>query len=275
MKNVTSGLKLSSISLFLLLLAGCATTHPSTGMYHTSQDGAPQINVDVSKIPDAVPKVEPLSKYGNPPCYVVDGEKYTVLKTAEGYDQTGIASWYGTKFYKQYTSNREIYNPLDMTAASKVLPLPTYVQVTNLENGNKIIVRVNDRGPFKENRIIDLSYVAAKKLGVTPKGTALVEVKAIDPCNPQATLAAPTTVPVGNPQIYIQIGAFSVQQNADNLQNQIKQLTQYPVIIQTATKNGAPLYRVQIGPVPDVDSTDSLHDELKQDGLGEPITVIQ
>ncbi len=264
-----------SCVILLSLLAGCTTTSRQSGMTQTNQDGAPQINVDVSTIPNAVPKYEPFSKYGNPPSYVVDGEKYNVLKTAVGYDQTGIASWYGTKFYKKYTSNREIYNPLQMTAASKVLPLPTYVQVTNLANGNTIVVRVNDRGPFKENRIIDLSYVAAKKLSMTPKGTALVEVKAIDPNNPQAVLACPTSVPIGNPQIYIQIGAFCVEQNADNLKAKIQQLTQYPILIQTTTKDGAPLYRVQIGPVPNVDSTDSLHDQLEQAGLGEPITVIQ
>ena len=128
------------------------------------QDGPPSKNIDVTQIPNAVPKAEPKSQYGNPSSYTVNGKTYYVLKNAQGYDKKGIASWYGTKFHGQLTSTREPYNMYAMTAASTELPLPTYVRVTNLENGRQVIVKVNDRGPFDKDRIIDLSYVAAKKL---------------------------------------------------------------------------------------------------------------
>jgi rare lipoprotein A len=259
----------------LLLLSGCSTVS-RTNHYPIGKDGAPNFNIDASKIPDAVPKEEPRSKYGNPSTYKVDGQTYTVLKSSKGYCQTGIASWYGMKFDKQLTSNRERYDVAAMTAASKVLPLPTYVQVTNLQNGKKVIVKVNDRGPFRENRIIDLSFVAAKKLGVFPKGTALVEVRAIDPNYPvsESTTSVPPQA-LGHPEIYIQLGAFGVEQNADNLENKVKQLTKYPVLIKTVDKDGKSIYKVQIGPIPSVDNTDTLHDTLQKEGLGESITVIQ
>lgn len=156
----------------LLTLSACSTVR---------RDGPPNYNVDVSRIPDASPKVEPLSKYGNLASYRVFGKQYHVMKSSKDYEEQGIASWYGTKFHAQRTSNGERYNMLAMTAAHKSLPLPTYVQVTNLKNGRKVIVRVNDRGPFEGNRVIDLSYVAAKKLGMLGHGTAYVDVKAIDP----------------------------------------------------------------------------------------------
>lgn len=254
----------------LLLLSGCSTFGPAKDR----ADGAPDFYVDFAKIPNAVPKVEPLSKYGNSPSYVVRGERYYVLKSAAGYDQKGIASWYGTKFYKQRTSSGEPYNMLAMTAASKVLPLPTYVQVTNLQNGKQVIVKVNDRGPFHKDRIMDLSYAAAGKLGVLPTGTALVEVKAIDPRHPETVLsgAQPTK---SNPKIYLQLGAFGIQQNAQLLESKVKTLTSLPVVINAGEKNNLPIYRVQIGPIPTVDNTDALHDKLRDAGLGEPITVVQ
>jgi rare lipoprotein A len=143
------------------------------------KDGPPPFPVDETKIPNAVPHKEKLSRIGNKP-YVVKGKPYYVMKSSKNFVEVGIASWYGTMFHDQRTSNGEKYDMLAMTAAHKHLPLPTYVQVTNLENHRKIIVKVNDRGPFKPNRIIDLSYVAAKKLHMTGKGTALVEVRAID-----------------------------------------------------------------------------------------------
>lgn len=156
-----------------LLLSGC--------MSHHKKDGPPPFHVDASKIPNAVPKPEPLSRIGNKPTYTVRGTTYHVLPSRKNYTAIGIASWYGTLFHNHRTSNGERYNMLAMTAAHRTLPLPTYVRVTNLENGQRIIVKVNDRGPFKPNRIIDLSFAAAKKLGIAGRGTALVEVKALDP----------------------------------------------------------------------------------------------
>lgn len=132
-------------------------------------------------VPNAVPKKEPLSPYGNPPEYERNGVTYHVLKSAKGYDKVGIASWYGPEFQGKRTSSGEPYDMYAMTAAHRTLPLPTYVEVTNLENGRKVIVRVNDRGPFKKNRLIDLSYMAALKLGIVGSGTARVRVRALTP----------------------------------------------------------------------------------------------
>ena len=158
------------------LLAACATTPQNT----SKRDGPPLKYVDVSTIPDAVPRYEPLSSFANPASYNVFGKDYKVMKTASGYKAKGLASWYGRKFQDRPTSSGEPYDMFAMTAAHKRLPIPTYVRVTNLSNSKQIIVRVNDRGPFYEDRIIDLSYAAAKKLGITKAGTALVEIEAID-----------------------------------------------------------------------------------------------
>src|SRR3990167_10359932 len=143
--------------LFIFMIGGC--------LRETHNDGPPHYNVDVDKIHDPVPHYIPKSKYGNPEHYTVFGKRYHVLKTARHYDKRGIASWYGTKFDGRLTSTRERYHLTDMTAASPELPIPCFVRVTNLENGQQVIVKVNDRGPFANNRIMDLSYVAAKKIG--------------------------------------------------------------------------------------------------------------
>jgi len=156
----------------LSLLNGCSTI---------SKDGPPPYDVDVSKIPDAQPKVEKLSKYGNMPVYRINGKNYYVMNNSKHYEAEGIASWYGTKFHKKNTSSGEKYDMLAMTAAHRTLPLPTYLQVTNKANGRSVIVKVNDRGPFADDRLLDLSYAAAKKLGMIGHGTANVAVKAIDP----------------------------------------------------------------------------------------------
>ncbi len=141
-------------------------------------------------IPDAVPKVEPRSRSGNPPFYEVFGQRYYVLSSSVGYIERGVASWYGPGFHKVRTSTGEPYDMYAMTAAHKTLPLPAYVRVTNLQNGRSVVVRVNDRGPFVDNRIIDLSYSAALKLDVVRNGTAFVEVRSIDPSQPVEALAA-------------------------------------------------------------------------------------
>jgi rare lipoprotein A len=266
-----------STFILLLLLAGCSSMGHAHhhNYYSSSADGAPlNANMDVSQIPNAQPEVEPLCKYGNMSSYRVDGETYHVLKSCSGYDERGIASWYGTRFHGHRTSCGEPYNLYGMTAASKVLPLPTFVQVTNLKNGRQCIVKVNDRGPFHENRIIDLSFVAAKKLGIYPAGTGLVEVKAIDPSNPEAVLSTPTVLP-SNPQIYLQIGAFAQRTNADNLAALIQSYTSAPIHIHAAVVNNVMLYRVQVGPLTNVDSSDALHHELIVAKLGEPMTVVQ
>src|SRR5262245_6035155 len=141
----------------------------------------PKIPGDLNSIPDAVPKYEPRSKRGNPPFYTVLGKRYAVMDSADGYLERGVASWYGPTFHGESTSMGERYDMYSMTAAHKTLPLPAYARVTNLANGKSVVVRINDRGPFAKNRIIDLSYTAAAKLDMIKEGTALVEVRALQP----------------------------------------------------------------------------------------------
>jgi rare lipoprotein A len=158
--------------------------------YRSNSDSVPTEIPDVSKIPEPVPKVEPRSLYGNKSPYSVLGQTYNVMSNPRGYVERGIASFYGNKFHGYKTSNLEEYDMYQFSAAHKTLPLPSYARVTNLENGKSVVVRVNDRGPFHENRIIDLSFAAAVKIGVWPSGTGLVEVRAIDPSDPDAVYTA-------------------------------------------------------------------------------------
>lgn len=173
--------RLICLSIIVMLLPSCGffggLSKPGGG----GGDSAPNVVLDKRKIQDATPKVEPKSRGGNPESYSVFGKRYKVMKSAKGFKERGDASWYGTKFHGRLTSNGERYDMYKMTAAHKNLPLPTYVQVTNLDNGKKVVVRVNDRGPFHKGRVIDLSYAAATKLGILKKGTGRVEVEAIDP----------------------------------------------------------------------------------------------
>jgi len=159
--------------------------------YRSSSDSVPTDIPDVSKLPEPVPKVEPRALYGNKSPYSVLGQSYTVLPSPRGYVERGIASFYGNKFHGYKTSSLEEYDMYQFSAAHKTLPLPSYARVTNLENGKSVIVRINDRGPFHENRVIDLSFAAAVKIGVWPKGTGLVEVRAIDPTEPGSDRGAP------------------------------------------------------------------------------------
>jgi len=164
---------------------GRETDRHQSERYRLAQDGGPQAPpIDVSKIPEPVPKAEPRSRYGNKERYEVLGKTYRVMADSRGYVERGIASWYGNKFHGFMTSSFEPYDMYAFSAAHKTLPLPSYVRVTNLDNGRSVVVRVNDRGPFHDGRIIDLSYAAAVKIGVWPKGTARVEVRAIDPAHP-------------------------------------------------------------------------------------------
>ena len=137
--------------------------------------------INFDEIPDAIPQAEFKSRSGNPETYVIEGVTYRVMDTSDGYHEEGIASWYGGYFHGRRTSSGDVYDMYLMTAAHKSLPLPTYVRVTNLDNGRSVVLRVNDRGPFVEDRIIDLSFAAATKLGMAEQGTAEVEVVALDP----------------------------------------------------------------------------------------------
>jgi rare lipoprotein A len=257
-------------------------TQPQPGRYADDDDSGPKgPPPDVNKIPEPVPKSEPKSQYGNKSPYSVLGETYRVLPTCAGYVERGIASWYGNKFHGYMTSNFEKYDMYAYTAASKTLPLPCYVRVTNLENGKSAIVRVNDRGPFAPNRIVDLSYVAAVKLGVWPKGTAMVEVRAIDPDHPdRRTEPARETGVSGAPQktpkpaLYLQVGAFSDASNAERAANRVRAANLGEVRVVEAKVDGKTLQRVRLGPLRDADEADRLAPKLKGLGLGEPRVAV-
>jgi len=147
----------------------------------------------LDSIPEVIPRIEPRARSGNPPFYDVFGKRYYVLSSSVGYRERGVASWYGPGFHNVRTSIGEPYDMYGMTAAHKTLPLPAYVRVTNLQNGRSVVVRVNDRGPFVGNRIIDLSYSAAAKLDMLRNGTAMVEVRTIDPSAPPPVITASAT----------------------------------------------------------------------------------
>ena len=268
-----------SIGVSILALAACAQfpTAPGSG-----RDYGPAQPVDVSNVPNAVPRKLPKSRYGNPPSYTVDGKTYHVLPNCAGYHQRGIASWYGMKFHGGRTSDGETYNMYAMTAANKVVPLPCFVRVTNLRNHRSVIVKVNDRGPFVANRIIDLSYAAARKLGVVATGTALVDVTAVMPGSPAPP--PPTTVaaisqtapsqPADTPRLFVQVGAFAERANAERVRHQLETAGIKPVLTVPAQQHGTTLYKVRVGPLADVSAVDQLTTRLAKIGFGNAQVVI-
>jgi len=268
--------------IFVVLLLLNACTHVSR------PDGPPNFHVDASKVPDAVPKAEKQSKYGNYATYHVFGKPYHVMKSSKNYVAVGTASWYGTKFHSRATSNGERYNMLSMTAAHKTLPLPTYAEVTNLRNNKTIIVKINDRGPFVGDRLIDLSYVAAMKLGVIGHGTARVRVRAIDPIawnrakavhvQPGTQFAtAQKTTPVTPPRyaasskkgVYLQVGAFRHKTNAESLRRRLTPVVALNLKVTTSLQKANKLYLVEIGPFKDKATAKQMGKRLKVRGFAE------
>lgn len=261
-------------AIMLFSLYGCGTT---PGL---QQDGPPSEPMDISNIPDAVPKNEPRSRYGNPDSYVVLGRRYHVMNSSHGYTERGIASWYGKKFHGRRTSSGETYNMHSMTAAHKSLPLPSYVRVRNLENGRSVIVKVNDRGPFHDNRIIDMSYAAASKLGMMATGTALVEVKAISTdSDRQMAAAQPRESPVKKTasinKFFIQCGAFSELDNAKRLRERLQDIKIDPAHVSKVIVDGRTLFRVRIGPLVDVSAADRIVAKLTEFGIYDHHIVIE
>ena len=233
-------------------------------------DSAPKKKIDVETIPNAIPKKEPKSRYGNPKSYVVFGKRYYVMDSGKGYIEKGIASWYGTKFHGRRTSSGETYDMYAMTAAHKSLPLPTYVKVTNLSNDKFIVVKVNDRGPFHENRIIDLSYTAAIKLDIIKKGTGLVEVKAIDPEeSKEDNLVKDDKISTQDTSFYIQVGTFSKLESAKILKQKLGSFGDNLIKISNVIVSGNTLYRVRIGPFTDTKLSDSIVSKLSDFGIFE------
>jgi rare lipoprotein A len=288
------------LPLVLLAMAACASnprrpaaraggSQGATGQDNTSlsqsrryrdrNDSTPDIaGIDFSKIPQPVPEALPRSRYGNKSPYTVNGQSYRVLPSAAGYDERGIASWYGTKFNGYKTSNFETYDMYKFSAASPVLPLPSFARVTNLANGKSVIVRVNDRGPFVPNRIIDLSLAAAVRIGIYPKGSGLVEVQGIDPAHPVAEPAPITAVTPRTgkaPQLYVQVGAFADTGNAERLATRLRGMHLGEVRVVPVSSGGRTLQRVQIGPLPDVDTVDRTTAKLDTLGLPHASVAIQ
>ncbi|PHS68641.1 MAG: septal ring lytic transglycosylase RlpA family lipoprotein [Methylophaga sp.] len=240
------------------------------------QDSAPSKRADVSNIPNAVPRDEPRSKYGNPAHYEVFGKRYYTMSSSRGYHEKGIASWYGTKFHGRRTSSGETYDMYAMTAAHKTLPLPSYVEVTNLDNGRKVIVKVNDRGPFHGNRLIDLSYSAATKLDIVAKGTGKVEIRAITAG--KASVVDEVSQPVtrrGPVSLYLQVGAFSTSSRAQQLKTELQQQIDDAILIATLTKPGGNLYRVRVGPLASVEYGDSLASRLVDLGFFDAHIIVE
>ena len=252
-----------------------------------------------------VPRYEPRSRNGNPPFYDVMGKRYFVLSSSVGYVERGVASWYGPGFHKVRTSTGEPYDMYAMTAAHKTLPLPAYVRVTNLQNGRSIVVRVNDRGPFVGNRIIDLSYTAAAKLDMLRNGTAMVEVRSLEPVPADTPLLAQGSAPTATPNaltnsapvaapltetpiiaaadlssggistvpvprtLFIQAGAFSDPKNAERLMQKLSGGGYGKVFVRDNEIAGRRMYRVRIGPVPDVAEFDRIVAALERVGIND------
>ncbi len=243
--------------LLSALLAGCG------GSGDTVRDGAPDGYPDLSHTPDAVPRAEPYRK-GTLRPYTVAGHTYYPLRSIQGFVQRGVASWYGRKFQGRRTASGERFDMYAMTAAHRRLPLPCYVRVRNLENGRSVVVRVNDRGPFYGNRIIDLSYAAASKLGMLGRGTALVEIRAIDSRRPVAPTRRTDTAARHSPRIYVQVGAFDDPDNAQRMATRLQKELRRTIHIQPADSPRGHVLRVQIGPLASVEIADQLVDTLEQ-----------
>ena len=278
--------------LLALVLTGCATDSGQSGRYAMAQDRGPDADVDVSSVGNAVPRYEEPRTAGNKSPYTVWGRKYWVMERtrADGYVETGIASWYGKKFHGHRTSNGEIYDMYKMSAAHKSLPLPSYAQVTNLDNGRSVIVRVNDRGPFHDNRLIDLSWAAAKKLGFLGRGTARVEVAAIT-VRPDGSMTlagrpwpsgkgeqrrqvdAAEVAPASGEGLFVQLGSFSQVAPARQLEQAVRRRTGDPVRVRRITTASGEFHRVQVGPFGDPVDAERAQERLAAEGFPQAMVL--
>ncbi|TSA48739.1 MAG: septal ring lytic transglycosylase RlpA family protein [Nitrosomonadales bacterium] len=283
----------------LLVLAGCSSTPKRDTLEQASSaasssvskrgggyylDDGPGDNPpsNLAALPDATPRDEPLRKANMRP-YVALGKSYTPMTVLESYKERGIASWYGRRYHGQKTASGEIYNMYAMTAAHPILPLPSYVRVTNIKNGKSVVVRVNDRGPFHSDRLIDLSYTAAYKLGVLGGGSAQVEVESILPgrepamqiaAAPPAAANVPATVADNASGIYLQLGAFSVYDNADNFLTRMRaELSAVADTLGISAKDG--LFRVHVGPYADQTLAQQAADKIAQSLAIKPVLLVR
>jgi rare lipoprotein A len=272
--RASAGRALALLAACAALLAGCAVAPKRAfppGALAPPAPGTPLPRTwfppppGILAIPDAVPRYEPRSRLGNPPFYDVMGRRYYVLASAKGYVARGVASWYGPQFHGADTAMGEPYDMYAMTAAHKTLPLPCYVRVTNLRNGLSVVVRVNDRGPFVANRLIDLSYTAAAKLAMLRDGTAFVEVRALVPGSvegEQLTRASESPPPT----LFIQVGAFANQDNAWRLYSRLR-AAGFANAFVLARPEKSRLFRVRLGPLSNVEQYDALVARLARAGI--------
>ncbi|GAB4183862.1 MAG: septal ring lytic transglycosylase RlpA family protein [Wenzhouxiangellaceae bacterium] len=236
----------------LILLSACAG--PRQRPPPADADGPPRRSIDVSSLREPQPRVEPRARYGNHSPYTVNGREYHVLASASGYHERGLASWYGRKFHGRRTSSGEPFDMHQISAAHRSLPLPTYVEITNLDNGRQIIARVNDRGPFHSDRIIDLSYAAALKLGFADQGTARVEVRAINLEQAETRPASPVNTGGSDGELtlieptWLQVGAFSDLQRALEVLQLLHDSGLDPVTLVSSRESPTVLHRVRLGP---------------------------
>jgi rare lipoprotein A len=263
------------------LAMGCETPGP-----FVDTDGGPSQPVDLSAVPDAVPRAEPRSEAGNHSPYVVLGRTYRVLPTALGYQAVGVASWYGRKFHGRATSSGQRYDMYAMTAAHRTLPIPSYVEVKNLDNGRRVVVKVNDRGPFRDGRLIDVSYAAAVRLGFVHEGVARVKVEAINPASAtrrarrQGSEMQPAkAVKVGasemiesGERLFLQAGAFSTAEAASAFSDLLRDVVGDRVRIVRFPAQDA-LHRVRVGPVDDLEEAARLQSLIITADLGVPLII--
>jgi rare lipoprotein A len=278
MPAVTSRLLLSSIVSALLLVACASQEKPGDSgskgdayqatRYTQDQDAAPLRHIGPDDVADAVPRADPILAVGNKSPYSVNGVSYEILQDYRHYREQGTASWYGSKFHGHETSNGEIFDLYAPSAAHKTLPIPSYARVTNLDNGRSVVVRVNDRGPFHGNRLIDLSYGAAVKLDYMAQGTARVEVEVLNIAGVDDRRNAP-----GTHYRFLQLGAFGAESSALRLQADLQAFLQVPVFISEVDASGKLLYRVRVGPVASSEEMAVVQQQLADGGYsqGQPL----
>tara|TARA_B100000795_G_C22727024_1_gene409818 strand:- start:126 stop:995 length:870 start_codon:yes stop_codon:yes gene_type:complete len=282
-------LRISIVLPVLLAVVSCSSApeqtpeSPNKGRYSISQDRAPTQIVDLSIIPEVIPQPINRTMAGNRSPYTVLGKSYQVLPTEEGYNESGVASWYGEKFHGHKTSNGEVFDMYQVSAAHKSLPIPSFLRVTNLDNNRSIVVRVNDRGPFHGDRVIDLSYAAALKLGYADRGTARVQLESIVASGAfRDRGVSATTSAAGNENLrvssssskYLQVGAFSELSTAQEVSTKVEEITSLPVFIRTVNiSKSRTLHRVRVGPISDSGQIQRVSESVVAANLGSPYTV--
>ena len=255
----------------LLIGAMCCASVALTAC-SSHRDAAPTEQADFAPSPsirapwqDATPRPDPLLAEGNRSPYEVNGARYAVRVSAQGYRERGVASWYGMKFQGRPTANGEIFDVYGATAAHRSLPIPTYVRVTNLENDRSVVLRVNDRGPFHPDRLIDLSYGAALQLGFAEQGTASVLVESLDLAGVDDRRELKTAT-----YRYLQLGAYSSESAAGELSSEITSTWAYPVWVSTVDTDGRRLHRVRVGPFDDMRALERARAVLIEAGYPAP-----